>query len=434
MSQTVLADQAGLADPTSEDALYRKIIWRIVPLFFFGFMLSYLDRVNIGIAKLQMATDFGFSNETYALGASIFFWAYMIFEIPSNMILRHVGARLWISRIMVTWGLVSMAMVFSRSVTAFYCLRFLLGVCEAGFVPGVMYYTNSWLPAKRQSSMYSLFLMALPFAIILGAPVSGAILDFMTGVGGLAGWHWLFLLEGAPAVLLGGVILVMLRNKPADVTWLSEPEKRLVEANVTLEAAHKVSGVGAMLLNPRVYVLIVTMVMFNTGFYGLTFWMPTLFKNAGIQSDFTIGLLTAIPFGVAAIVMRLNALHAERTREHRLHGAIPGLIGGICLAAATYFGSHFVFALAMLSVTTACILSLMPVYWTVPGRLLAGPACAIGLAMINSSGSFSGILGSLVVGFAGMQLGMYIMAAFLIVYAVLFFLVCPKAPIDKPAA
>ena len=433
MSQVVLDYRTDLPGTTAEDALYHRVIWRIVPLFFLGFVLSYLERVNIGIAKLQMATDFGFSNETYALGASIFFWAYMIFEIPSNMILRRVGARLWISRIMITWGLVSMAMVFSRSVTAFYCLRFLLGVCEAGFVPGVMYYTNSWLPAKRQSGMYSLFLMALPVAIILGAPISGAILEFMNGVGGLAGWHWLFLLEGAPAIILGGCILLLLRNKPADVKWLSEPEKRLVEANVTIEATDKVSGVRAMLLNPRVYVLIVTMVMFNTGFYGLTFWMPTLFKNSGIQSDFEIGLLTAIPFGVAAVAMRLYALHVERTGEHRVHGALPGVIGGVCLFAATYFGSHFVFALAMLSVTTACILSLMPIYWTVPGRLLAGPACAIGLAMINSAGSFSGILGSLVVGYAGMQLGMYVMAGFLIVYAVLFFLVCPKEPVGKHA-
>lgn len=434
MSQDMCAQQAGPIAPAAEDALYRKVIWRIVPLFFLGFMLSYLDRVNIGIAKLQMAADFGFSDKTYALGASIFFWAYMIFEIPSNMILRKVGARLWISRIMITWGLVSMAMVFSRNATAFYCLRFLLGVCEAGFVPGVMYYTNSWLPAKRQSGMYSLFLMALPFAIILGAPISGAILQFMTGVAGYAGWHWLFVLEGLPAVILGIVILVMLRNKPADVSWLSEPQKRFIEAGVTTEATHKVGGVGAMLLNPRVWLLCVTMIMFNTGFYGLTFWMPTLFKNSGINNDFTIGLLTAIPYAVAAIAMRLYALHAERRREHRLHGTFPGLLGGICLFAATYYGSHFIFALAMLSLTTACILSLMPIYWTVPGRLLTGPACAIGLAMINSCGSFSGILGSLVVGYAGMQLGMYIMAAFLIVYAVLFFCVCPKASIDAPAA
>ncbi len=426
MSEVAIAASVDVQTGTEEDAMYKKVIFRIVPLFFLGFIVSYLDRVNIGFAKLQMSADFGLSNATFAFGASVFFWAYMLFEIPSNLILQRVGARIWIARIMITWGIVSMCMVFSKDEYVFYGLRFLLGVCEAGFVPGVMYYTNSWLPTNRQSGMYSLFLMALPVAVTLGAPMSGAILDFMQGVGGLKGWHWLFILEGTPSILLGFAIIALLRNKPSDVKWLTEKEKRIIVSNVKTEATHKLTGIGDMLKCGKIYVLILTMIMFNTGFYGLTFWMPTLFKNSGVVSDFDVGLLTAIPFGIAAIAMRCNALHSEKTGERRLHGTIAVLLAGLALFLATYFSGYFVFSLAMLTVATAGILSLMPMYWTLPGRILTGSACAAGLAMINSCGSLSGIMGSLIIGYAGMQIGMYVLASFLLICAVLFYAVCPS--------
>ncbi|MDR3437382.1 MFS transporter [Telmatospirillum sp.] len=425
MTEECMPIGAEVLSRDEEDSLYRKVVFRIVPLFFLGFIVSYLDRVNIGFAKLQMSADFGLSNASFAFGASVFFWAYMLFEIPSNLILQKVGARLWIARIMITWGIVSMLMIFSKDEKVFYTLRFLLGVCEAGFVPGVMYYTNSWLPTKRQSGMYSLFLMALPVAVTFGAPISGGILDFMQGVGGLKGWHWLFILEGLPSIILGLVIIALLRNKPADVKWLTEREKRIIEGNVKIEAAHKLTGIGQMLKCGKIYLLIITMIMFNTGFYGLTFWMPTLFKMSGIASDFQVGLLTAIPFGVAAISMRCNALHSEKTGERRLHGTIAVLLAAIGLFLATCFSQYFVFSLVMLTIATSGILSLMPMYWTLPGRLLAGPACAAGLALINSCGSLSGILGALIIGQAGMQIGLYILASFLLVCAVLFYLVCP---------
>jgi len=239
MKADLALDMSSSISIEEEDALYKKVILRIVPLFFIGFILSYLDRVNISFAKLQMAADFGLTNASFAVGASVFFWGYMLFEIPSNLVLQKVGARAWIARIMITWGIVSMLMIFSRSEPVFYSLRFLLGVCEAGFVPGVMYYTNTWLPSKRQSGMYSLFLMALPIAVVLGAPISGAILESMNGVVGIKGWQWLFILEGLPSVVLGVVILLLLRNKPSDVKWLTDSEKRIIETNVAREAAHK---------------------------------------------------------------------------------------------------------------------------------------------------------------------------------------------------
>lgn len=408
-----------------EDRLYRKVIWRIFPLFFLGFVFSYLDRVNISFAKLPMAAEFGLSDASFAVGASVFFWGYMLLEIPSNLILQRVGARAWIARIMITWGIVSMLMVFSRNQTVFYVLRFLLGACEAGFVPGVMYYTNTWLPARRQSGMYSRFLMALPISIVIGAPVSGAILDTMNGVLGLRAWHWLFLLEGLPCVVLGVVILVLLRNRPADVTWLTEAEKRTIEANVSGEAGHKLAHAGDMLKSGQIYLLIVTMILFNTAFYGLTFWLPTVLQHAGIASAFHIGLFTAIPFGCAAVAMVWNARQAEKTGRYRLYGTAAVLLAACGMFLATVFHDRFGFSLAMLTVAASGILALMPIFWTLPGRILSGTAAAAGLALINSCGSLSGVLGSLLLGYLGIQTGMYVLAALLAACGAIFFTICP---------
>ncbi|WP_226800306.1 MFS transporter [Burkholderia sp. Z1] len=408
-----------------EDALYRKVVLRIVPLFFLGFIMSYLDRVNIGFAKLQMAADFGLTNASFALGASVFFWGYMLFEIPSNLILRRVGARAWIARIMITWGIVSTLMIFSRNEAAFYSLRFLLGVCEAGFVPGVMYYTNTWLPARRQSGMYSLFLMALPIAVVFGAPLSGAILETMNGVAGIKGWQWLFLLEGLPSAVLGVVILALLRNRPADVDWLTPREKQIIEANVAKEAASKSHRVADAFRTPKIYALIVVMILFNTAFYGLTFWMPTLFHDAGVANSLDVGLFTAIPFGVAAICMYVNAKVAEKSGRLRRHGVVPVALAAVGLFVATVAHDSFWLALIMLTVATSGILSLMPIYWTLPGRVLSGAAAAAGLALINACGSLSGILGAMIIGYAGIRTGMAILAGFLLLCTVVFYRVCP---------
>jgi MFS family permease len=408
-----------------EDRLYRKVIWRIFPLFFLGFVFSYLDRINISFAKLDMAAEFGLSDASFAVGASVFFWGYMLLEIPSNLVLQRVGARAWIARIMITWGIVSMLMVFSRNQTIFYGLRFLLGACEAGFVPGVMYYTNTWLPAGRQSGMYSRFLMALPISIVIGAPLSGFILDSMNGVLGLRAWHWLFLLEGVPCVVLGVVIMMLLRNKPADVTWLTDAEKRTIESNVSGEAGHKLAHAGDMLKSGQVYLLILTMILFNTGFYGLTFWMPTVLQHAGIASSFHIGMFTAIPFGCAAVAMVLNARAAERTGAWRAHGTGAVLLASVGLFLATYFHQDFWFSLAMLTVAASGILALMPIFWTLPGRLLSGTAAAAGLALINSCGSLSGVLGSLTIGYLGVQTGMYVFAVLLALCGLIFFFISP---------
>ncbi|GGF34418.1 MFS transporter [Aliidongia dinghuensis] len=425
----VAGDQAPTRETgASEEQLYRRVIYRIVPLLFLGFIISYLDRVNIGFAKLQMAREFGLSDTSFAVGASVFFWGYMLFEIPSNLVLHRIGARVWIARIMISWGIVSMLMIFSRSETAFYALRFLLGVCEAGFVPGVMFYVNGWLPSTRQSGLYSLFLMALPVSLVLGAPLSGAILDMANGWLGISGWQWLFLIEGLPAILLGLVILARLDSRIAGARWLSEGEKQLLTARVAEEARDKAGDIWTLLRTGRVYLLLAIMILFNTGFYGLSFWLPSIVKAAGIKSDLDVGLLTAIPFVVAAFAMRLNALHSEKAGEKRLHGAAPAILAGLALPLSAYFSQNLAASLALIAVAAAGILSLMPIFWTLPGRILTGKAAAVGLAGINSFGSLSGILGAMIIGYAGPQLGIIILGVFLLMAGMLLYLATGLAP------
>jgi MFS family permease len=266
----------------------------------------------------------------------------------------------------------------------------------------------------------------LPVSIVLGAPLSGGILQSMQGVGGLKGWQWLFVLEGLPSVVLGIAIFVLLKNRPRDVSWLTDDEKTLVEWKVASEATSKVHRLSDALRSKSIYVLIVMMLLFNTAFYGLTLWMPTVIRKTGITNDFHIGLYTAIPFGVAAFVMYFNAREAERTGRQRLHGTLSVLISSIGLFLATYEHDKFWFALAMLTLAASGILALMPLYWALPGRILSGSAAAAGLALINSVGSLSGVMGSLIIGYAGIQTGMYILAASLCCCGLLFYTAYPQ--------
>ena len=413
------------AVPIDSDALYRKVTLRLVPLFFAGFVLSYLDRVNISLAKLPMSQDFGLSEHAFAVGASIFFWGYMLLEVPSNLLLQRFGARAWISRIMVTWGLVSAAMMFSRSLPVFYGLRLLLGICEAGFVPGVLYAINQWLPSRRQSGMFALFLLALPVAEVIGAPFSGWLVDTMAGVGGLRGWQWLFLLEGLPTVVLGGVMYALLRNRPADAEWLNAQEVAVLERELVAEqhgTSHRF--VDALRL-PRVYLLIAIMILWNTSFYGVVFWLPTMLRDSGVASSRTVGLLTAVPFAFGGAVMLVVPRAAQRLHRQRLAGTACAVTAGFGMLVANVFASRLPVALAGLSVAVAGILSLMPIFWTLPGRLLRGSAAAGGLALINACGSLSGLLGVLVIGFAGMQAGLAIFAAMLACSGGLLWLATP---------
>ncbi len=401
--------------------LFRRVTYRIVPFFALAYVVSYLDRVNVGIAKLQMVRDVGLTEETFAWGASIFFWSYMLLEVPSNLILQRVGARVWISRIMISWGVVSTLMALATTAPRFYGLRFLLGVCEAGFFPGVIFYATRWLPSARMGRLTSLFLVALPISVVIGAPLSGAILDGLDGALGLFGWQWLFILEGFPAVVIGLVILYRLDDDIAGADWLSTGEKETLEASLLTEDQDRIHGIGRMVREPRVYALILAIVLFNTSVYGLSFWLPTIIKaSSSSLTSFQVGLLTAVPFLCGAVTMPLNAALADRNGAWRWHGAIPPVVAGVALGASAFVAHDLVASVALMTIAVGATMALIPLFWILPTRLLTGSAAAAGLGLINCFGSFSGILGALIIGYAGAKFGICIMAAFLIAYSALF--------------
>lgn len=385
------------------DRVCSKVSRRVLPLFFLAFIVAYLDRINISFAKLQMAADTGLTDATYAIGASIFFWSYMIFEVPSNLILKRVGARLWISRIMITWGMVSVAMMFitplatffhTSQTNVFYGLRLLLGVCEAGFLPGVLYYIGSWMPANRQSRMFAIFLASLPVSLMFGGPLSGWVLQVSGDFGNFHGWQWLFLLEGLPSILMGIVIFVLLPRDIGSASWLSDEEKGCLKASLSGERVHKEENMMAAIKDGRVWMLILILLALNTGFYGLSFWLPTIIHRAGVTSTLTIGLLSAIPWAASIPCLMLNASHSARTGERRWHAAVPAFIGGIAFIASALMASHFYLSLVCLTVAIGSLMASFPIYWTFPNQILGGTAAAAGLALINSVGALAGVFGS----------------------------------------
>ena len=442
-----LAAPARDHDSSFEDRTYRKVIFKILPILLLCYMAAYLDRVNIGFAKLDMLEDLQFSNTVYALGASMFFWGYFLFEVPSNLLLHRLGARFWIARIMFTWALVSMAVAFTvplaqffgiQSSTMFYTLRFLLGICEAGFFPGVILYLNYWFPTHRQSRVMSGFLLALPISLVLGGMLSGWLMTAMQGVHGLSGWQWMLLIEGLPSIVMAVVVIVCLCDNIDKAKWLSTAEKAMLKANLQQDNSGKASRLSEAFLNPRVWLLVLILLTFNTGFYGLAFWMPSIIKSAGITSSLHIGLLTAIPYGVAAVAMLLNARHSNRTGERRLHAAIPAFIGGVGLMLSAYFAHDIVLSVLFLSVAASGILSLMPIYWTLPGTVLSGIAAAAGIGIINSFGNLSGFTGSMITAMAetmtgDINNGTYVLAGCLFVSGALIMAI-PRSMLGTPAS
>lgn len=426
-----LPESSGPGHASFEDRTYRKVILRILPVLLLCYMAAYLDRVNIGFAKLDMLNDLQFSNTIYALGASMFFWGYFLFEVPSNLLLHRFGARFWIARIMFTWAIVSMAVAFTvplakffhiESETMFYVLRFLLGICEAGFFPGVILYLNYWFPTRRQSRVMAGFLMAMPISLTLGGVISGWLMTRMQGVNGMAGWQWLLIIEGLPSVVMAFVVLAFMANNIDAAKWLSPQEKAMLKANLESDSKGKATNLREVFFNGRVWLLVLILLTFNTGFYGLAFWMPSIIKSAGVSNPMDIGLLTAIPYGIAVIAMTLNARHSNKTGERRWHAAIPAIIGGIGLILSAYFASNVVLSIIFLSVSASGVLSLMPIYWTLPGTVLSGVAAAAGIGMINAIGNLSGFTGSMITAVAenltgNINNGTYVLGACLFISA-----------------
>ena len=407
------------------DSLYRRVGWRLMPFLFLCYVAAYLDRVNVGFAKLQMLSDLRFSDTVYGIGAGIFFVGYFLFEVPSNLLMTRTGARIWIARIMISWGVISSAMMLVDSVASFYVLRFLLGAAEAGFFPGIILYLTYWYPAHRRARMVALFMSGVAVAGVVGGPLSGWIMKTFAGVHGLSGWQWLFLLEGVPSALLGVWTLFYLDDGIRSARWLSEGDKQLLEQAIAEDGKQQQHmPLAQMFSNGKVWLLALVYFLFVMGLYGVSFWLPQLVKNSGIDDVFTIGLLTAIPYFVAAVVMVLAARHSDRSGERRWHAAVAALAGALGLIVATVYSDNTVIAMAALSVATAGILSTFPIFWSLPTAMLGGAAAAAGIALINSVGNLAGFVSPYLVGAIkdathSTATGIYLLAASLVAGAVL---------------
>jgi len=355
--------------------------------------------VNIGFAALHMNKDLGLSPSVFGFGAGIFFLGYIAFEIPSNLALQRFGARIWIARIMISWGLIACAMALVRSETGFYVMRFLLGVAEAGFFPGIILYLTYWFPAEHRARIVALFMAAVPLATVVGGPVSGALLE-MRGVLGLAGWHWLFIIEGVPAILLGLAALFVLRDKPAQADWLTNDEASALTAALHAEAeTTKVVGYADLrqaLTRPRVLALGLLYFLMVIGLYGIGFWMPQVIQTFGLD-PVQIGFLTAIPYLFAAIAMVAWGRHSDRTGERRWHIALPLFLAAAAFGWSAYSGPLLPTMIALTLATLGFYAAFGP-FWSLPTALLTGTGAAAGLALVNSMGNAAGFAGPYIVG------------------------------------
>lgn len=404
---------------TLREAAYAKVTKRLIPLLFLCYFIAYLDRVNVSFAKLQMLADLKLSDTVYGLGAGIFFIGYFIFEVPSNVVLHRIGARFGIARIMISWGLISSAMSWVSGSTSFYVLRFLLGAAEAGFFPGIILYLTYWYPAERRGRITALFMTAVAASGVLGSAVSGWILEYFDSAYGWAGWQWLFLLEGIPAVLLGIFVLAFLDDNIADATWLSAQEKNILSEAIARDAGHKKEGsVLAALVDPRVWLTGAIYFCFVAGLYGIGFWLPTIISGMGVKSAFEVGVLTAVPYAAGAVGMVLVGKSADYRRERRWHIAVPAGLGAAGLILGVLLKDHTALAMVALSLASLGILTTLPLFWSLPTAFLVGTTAAAGIAFINSIGNLAGFLSPFAVGWIkeltkSTDRGMYLIASML---------------------
>ncbi len=403
-----------------EKATFDKVAWRLIPFLFICYIVAFLDRVNVGFAKLQMAPDLQFSDAVYGFGAGIFFIGYFIFEVPSNVILERVGARIWIARIMITWGIISSAFMFTNDIHwgavagwfnctdaefTFYVLRFLLGVAEAGFFPGIILYLTYWFPGTRRAKMVALFMTAIAISNVVGSPVSGAIMQYMDGMHGWRGWQWLFLLEGIPSVIIGLLVIVLLPNGPKQAKWLTREEQDLVVQRVHDEEAHKQhlgqrhSFMDAF-RDGRVWALAVVYFCGVVCFYAVNFWMPTIIQELGIDKhDFLkVGLLSMIPWGAAAVAMVVWGHHSDKTGERRWHAAAGLIVSMVGLLMLATVGHAPIPSMIALTLVTCGQLAWVATFWSLPTAFLSGTAAAAGIAWINSVGNLGGHFGPDLIG------------------------------------
>jgi D-galactonate transporter len=393
------------------DAVVKKVIKRLIPFLFLCYIINYIDRINVGYAALEMKDSLQLSDAVYGLGASMFFVGYVFFEIPSNLVMERVGARLWIARIMVSWGAVSSCMMWVTGPSSFYALRFLLGAAEAGFFPGTIFYLTHWIPAKQRARAVALFLTSTALSGVIGGPLSGALLR-LGGTGGLMGWQWLFLLEGIPAVVLGLVTLRYLDDLPVEAQWLSLQERQWLTDKMREENDEKQRHHGYTLFraltNIKVWRLCILYFSIIISYYGVVFWLPQILKGFSGLNNFMVAVISAVPYFVAAVGMVLIGSHSDRTGERRGHVAFAALLGSAGLLMIAYFQhKHPLLAFFALCLAGLGIWSTLGPFWSLPTEFLTGTAAAGGIALINSMGNVGGFVGPSVVGFVKDQSGSF---------------------------
>ena len=407
------------------DATYRKVAFRLIPLLFVCYIAAYLDRVNVAFAKLQMLQALQLSDSVYGVGAGIFFIGYFIFEIPSNVALHRVGAGRWIARIMVTWAVLSAAMMFVNSAFTFYVVRFLLGAAEAGFFPGIILYLTYWFPAARRGRATSLFLAAIALAGVVGNPLSGWILKSMNGMNGWAGWQWLFLLEAVPSLVLGVVAWFWLEDRVDHAQWLTSEERALIARDIAAEESGKADGsLARVLANPQVWLAACVYFAIVSGLYGITFWLPTIIKELGIADTLQVGLIGAVPWAFGIAAMFLVARSADRRQEYRWHTAASCIVAAVGLVVSVAFHADVLLAMAGLTIGAMGIMSALPIFWSNPTSLLGGTAAAMGIAFINSVGNLAGfaipsLMGVIKDHTHSNDAGLHMLAGFLVLGALL---------------
>jgi D-galactonate transporter len=413
-----------VADTLSDDraSLYRRIGWRLLPLLFLGYVFAYLDRINIGFAALQMKTDLGFTDAIYGLGAGVFFASYFVCEVPSNLLMQKIGARLTIARIMICWGIVSCCMMFVRSPGSFYAMRVLLGIFEAGFAPGVMLYLTFWYPRERLAQMTALFLSGSTIAGLFGSPLSGLILDAMNNALGLRGWQWLFLLEGLPTILIGLLALAILPDGPHAARWLTRPDRDFVASQVSIGRDRAHHGFRDALRDPKVYAIALAWFTIVCGIYAVSFWMPMMLREAGIAKASTIGLWAIVPYGAGALGMVLLSRSSDRSMERRWHAVGCCVAGAAALMLLSFAAHNLALTLLALSIATVAVFAAMPILLAVPMATLAPKAAPGGIALINCIGLTGGFFSPFMLGWiktatGNLNNGLYLIAALLVIGA-----------------
>lgn len=419
MMDTVFSSEV---DAAVRKSAYRKIAFRLMPFLMLCYFCAYLDRVNVGFAKLQMMSDLQFSEAVYGLGAGIFFIGYFLCEVPSNIVLHKVGARRWIARIMITWGILSGCFAFVQTEWQFYTLRFLLGVAEAGLAPGLLLYLTYWFPSYRRARMTVLWFIAIPISGMIGGPLSGLIMDRMSGVHGWFGWQWMFVIEAIPTVLVGLLVLAVLKDSVQDANWLTQDEKNLVKQELAQDNQHKEghASVKEFIADKRLWLLAGIYFCVVMGQYAITFWLPTLIRNSGISDNWHIGLLTSLPYMCAIVVMILAGRSGDHFQERRWHLIIPMCAGALALTFATLFASNLTLSLICLCIAASGVLTASSLFWMLPTNFLGGVSAAAGIAAVNSFANLAGFCSPYLIGWVTTNTGSNAIGMFLITAVLIF--------------